>query len=60
MKNLIKWPRKTVMGERTFSVRLVCILKTEYTVLKAQNLRDSGIRHDAMMASWMPERPTEP
>ena len=48
------------MGERVFSTRLICSLKIEYTVLKAQNLRDSGIRDDAMTVSVIPERPTEP
>ena len=42
------------MGERTFSIRLICSLKIEYTVLKAQNLRDRkasdirGRRHDGI------------
>jgi len=51
------------MGERTFSVRLICSLKIEYTVLKAQNLRDrkaSDIRDDARMVFEIPERSTEP
>ena len=63
MKNLIKWPSKTVMGERAFSVRLICSLKIEYTVLKAQNLRGrkaSDIRNDARMVFDIPERSTEP
>ena len=63
MKYLIKWPLKTVMGERAFSVRLICSLKIEYTVLKAQNLRDrkaSDIRDDARMVFEIPERSTEP
>ena len=35
-------------------------LKIEYTVLRAQNLRDSDVRCDAMMVSEIPERPTQP
>lgn len=51
------------MGERTFSVRLVCSLKIEYTVLKAQNLRGrkaSDIRNDARMVLEIVEQSTEP
>jgi len=58
MKYSIKTPLKRYIGERAFSARLICSLKIEYTVLKAQNLRDSDIRHDAMMAAT-PERSTE-
>ena len=63
MKYSIKTPLKRYMGERAFSVRLICSLKIEYTVLKAQNLRGreaSDIRNDAMMVFEIPERSTEP
>ena len=60
MKYPTKSPLKTYMGGRTFSVRLICSLKIEYTVLKAQNLRDSDIRDAARMVVEIPERSTEP
>jgi len=59
----IKTPLKRYMGGRAFSARLNRSLKTEYTVLKAQNLRGrkaSDIRNDARMVFEIPERSTEP
>ena len=60
MKKVIKTALKRYMGGRAFSARLICSLKIEYTVLKAQNLRDSDIRDAARMVYEIPERSTEP
>lgn len=37
---------KSAFSERTYNP-FICSLKTEYTMMKAQNLRDSGERHAA-------------
>ena len=63
MKKVIKGAFKMYIGGRSFSVQETANLKTEYTVLKAQNLRGrevSDIRNGARMVSEILERSTEP
>lgn len=63
MNSPINRPKNTVYSGRAFSAHLNWSLKTEHTMLRAQNLRGreaSDIGDDARMVSEIPERSTEP